>query len=89
MRVPMARMRVTPVTPLRPVYVVEERGAVATRFGRSPPTPCNRSPDGIDVVMITGDAKDVADAVARTLDIDAAYAGVLPVANHCANPTNR
>ena len=33
---------------------------------------------GIDVVMITGDANDVAEAVARSLGIDRVFAGVLP-----------
>ena len=33
---------------------------------------------GIDVVMMTGDAKEVADAVARALGIDKVFAGVLP-----------
>ncbi len=33
---------------------------------------------GVDVVMITGDAQAVADAVAKELDIDRVYAGVRP-----------
>jgi Cu2+-exporting ATPase len=33
---------------------------------------------GVDVVMITGDAKDVAEAVARALGIDTVFSGVLP-----------
>ena len=49
---------------------------------RSAPKPEKRSPScvtlGIEVAMITGDARQVADAVARDLGIDEVFAEVLP-----------
>ena len=74
------------------VYVVEERGAGTTPERRvlsvlavaDAVRPESREAVeslhrmGIDVVMMTGDTKEVADAVARALGIDQVFAGVLP-----------
>jgi Cu2+-exporting ATPase len=66
------------------VYLLEERRALAVLAVADAVRPESREAiwrlhqAGIEVVMLTGDAKAVADAVARELGIDTVFAEVLP-----------
>ncbi|HEX5012361.1 MAG TPA: heavy metal translocating P-type ATPase [Planctomycetota bacterium] len=66
------------------IYLVEERRALAVFAVADAVRPESREAirqlheAGIEVVMLTGDAKAVADAVARDLGIDTVFAEVLP-----------
>jgi Cu2+-exporting ATPase len=65
-------------------YLVEDGRAIAACAIADAVRPESREAvaqlrgDGVDVVMLTGDAKPVADAVARELGIDTVFAQVLP-----------
>jgi Cu2+-exporting ATPase len=66
------------------IYLLEEENVIAAFAVADAVRPESREAvarlhaEGIEVVMLTGDARPVADAVAKELDIDTVFAQVLP-----------